>query len=192
MHDDIHKGWHSRGYLPHLDAPGEIQALNFRLGDSVPKKVIVAWKRELLGTPGNEAEVRKRISKYEDAGYGSCLLGNPANAEIVQSCLFHADGRRYRLLEWCVMPNHVHVMIEALSGASLGQIVKEWKSYSAHEINRRLGRSGALWAEDYHDRYIRDQGHFEDARFYIRNNPVRAGLCAKAGDWPWSSAGCLR
>jgi len=42
-----HKGWHSRGYLPHLDAPGELQALTFRLADALPAKLVLRWKIEL-------------------------------------------------------------------------------------------------------------------------------------------------
>ncbi len=42
-----HKGWHSRGYLPHLDVAGEIQALTFRLADALPTKVVEGLKMEL-------------------------------------------------------------------------------------------------------------------------------------------------
>ena len=42
---------------------------------------------------------------------------------------------------------------------------------------------------DYFDRFIRDLDHLYDCRAYIRNNPVKAGLCAKPEDWPFSSAG---
>jgi hypothetical protein len=67
--------------------------------------------------------------------------------------------------------------------------MKTWKIFSAREINRSLGIQGSLWAKDYHDRYIRDENHLANARAYIRNNPVKAGLCEKPKDWPWSSAG---
>lgn len=183
-----HKGWHSRGYLPHLDAPGELQALTFRLADSVPTSVVESWKRELGINPSAEAELRKRIAKYEDAGHGSALLGIGSHAKIVQDCLLHDDGVRYRLIEWCVMPNHVHVLVEPFEGMTLGAIVRSWKTFTSRAINREEGRSGGLWAKDYHDRFIRDQSHFESARAYIRNNPVKAGLCARPKDWPWGSA----
>jgi hypothetical protein len=42
---------------------------------------------------------------------------------------------------------------------------------------------------DYHDRLIRDMDHFHNARAYIRNNPVKAGLCATPDEWVFSSAG---
>ena len=184
------KGWHSRGYLPHLDAPGELQGLTFRLGDSVPKRVIERWQRELSGQPEDllRMELAKRIARYEDAGYGECLLRDRDHAQAIQNCLLHADGHRYRLIEWCIMPNHVHVLIETLDGVRLGDIVRAWKTYGAKVINQRLGRRGSIWEEDYYDRYIRDNDHLLDSRLYIQRNPVKAGLCSKPEDWEWGSA----
>ena len=188
-----HKGWHSRGYLPHLDA-GEIQqAITFRLADALPKKVIDGWKRELERSGPREGaaaeqEMRERIARFEDAGHGSCVLREPSCADVVQDVLLFFDGERYRLLEWCVMPNHVHVLVHCPKGALLGELVKSLKIHSSRRINQRLGRQGRLWALDYHDRYIRDLDHLANARSYIRRNPVKAGLCPKPEDWPWSSA----
>jgi putative transposase len=185
-----HKGWHSRGYLPHLDAPGEIQALTFRLKDAVPEAVIERWRRELSHESNSvrERKLRIQIARFEDAGHGSCLLGLKAHADAVQESLFHADGTRYRLLEWCVMPNHVHVLIQSLEGMPLGEIVRTWKTYTAKVINAGEGTKGPVWAADYHDRYIRDLDHLENARLYIRKNPVKAGLCPAPEAWRWSSA----
>jgi REP element-mobilizing transposase RayT len=190
LEDKPPMGWHSRGYLPHFDAPGQIQALTFRLIDSVPKHVIESWRQELghLADSPADLEMRLRITRYEDRGHGECLLRIPSNAEAVESCLFHADGARYRLIDWCVMPNHVHVMIEPFPRMTLGEIVRTWKTYSARQINRFMGRSGSVWAADYHDRYIRDMKHFAAAKDYVRRNPVKAGLCQSPEGWPWSSA----
>jgi REP element-mobilizing transposase RayT len=67
-------------------------------------------------------------------------------------------------------------------------VVQRWKGTTAVEINRLLGRTGTLWAPDYYDRYIRDMNHLHDSIAYIHRNPVKAGLCEKAEDWPFSSA----
>jgi putative transposase len=189
----MHKGWHSRGYLPHLDAPGELQGLTFRLRDAIPKAVLERWRQELPRDPEAHAvgEWMKRIARYEDAGHGECLLKVPQHAEAVESCLLYSDGSRYRLLEWCIMPNHVHVLIATMEGMALGDIVRCWKTYSAKTINGLIGRTGSLWEHDYHDRYIRDESHLHSARSYIRNNPVKAGLCRRAEDWRWGSAARL-
>jgi REP element-mobilizing transposase RayT len=166
-----------------------VQAVTFRLADSLPQKVIDGWRAELdQRNPKSEAELRRRIAHWEDAGHGDCLLAKPAHAELVENALLHFDQHRYRLLEWCIMPNHVHVILEQLAGIELDQIVKSWKSYTARKINDAEGRSGALWEREYHDRYIRDGKHLEDARLYVRNNPVVAGLCSAPVDWSYSSA----
>ena len=87
------------------------------------------------------------------------------------------------------MPNHVHVLCKLAEASSLGAVIRSWKGASAIDINRLLGRSGRLWMADYFDRFIRDPDHFHDCRAYIRNNPVKAGLCQNPEDWPFSSAG---
>jgi REP element-mobilizing transposase RayT len=70
----------------------------------------------------------------------------------------------------------------------LSGILHSLKSFTSHEANKMLHRDGQFWIEDYFDRYIRDEQHFEKTIKYIENNPVKAGFCLKAGDWPYSSA----
>ncbi len=101
--------------------------------------------------------------------------------------LRHFDAERYRLLAWCVMPNHVHTLVEMMVGFPLEDVVHSWKSYTAHEINRILGRRGRVWQPEGFDRYIRDEKHFNRVIGYIEDNPVSAGLVRSAEDWPWSS-----
>jgi REP element-mobilizing transposase RayT len=189
------KGWHSRGYLPHCDAPETLQFVTFRLRDSLPEKVIARWKEELgitsVQQPKSELTLvlRNRIETYEDAGHGACYLQNPEIAETIQSALLHFDGERYRLLEWCIMPNHVHVMIETLPDHHLADIVHSWKSFTANKCNAILGLEGTFWQREYYDRYIRSDNHYSEICEYIRYNPVKAGLAKAPEEWPWSSAG---
>lgn len=124
---------------------------------------------------------------YEDAGHGACDLRDPRIAEIVENALLHFDGQRYRLLEWCIMPNHVHVLIETASGHALGDVVQSWKSFTAKKANQILGRSGKFWMADYYDRFVRDENHLIAVRRYIRENPVNAGLCDRAEEWRFGS-----
>lgn len=123
-----------------------------------------------------------------DSGHGSCLLREPGCAALVEEALLRADAERYRLLAWCVMPNHVHVLAEQIEGFPLGDIVQAWKSASAHEINRTLRRKGRLWRREYFDRFMRDDDHLPSTIAYVENNPVAAKLVAAPTDWMWSSA----
>ena len=119
-------------------------------------------------------------------------MRRPEIAALVRDALSRFDGERYRLLEWCVMPNHVHVLIRQEPGFPLAEIVRSWKVFTAREANAILRRTGRFWMREYHDRCIRDENHLAVAVAYIRNNPVKAGLCERAEDWPWSSATGMR
>jgi putative DNA methylase len=123
-----------------------------------------------------------------DQGHGRRDLADPIIAELVQNALLSFDGERYALLAWCVMPNHVHVLVEARSGYRLDRVVHSWKSYTGVAANRALGRAGAYWAREYFDRFMRDDEHLARTAAYIEGNAVKAGLCANVSDWCFSSA----
>ena len=169
-----HLGWRSRGYLPHFDAAHVIQHIVFSLADAMP--------------PAFRAPSAMHADRALDRGHGSCLLREPRCAAMVEDALLRADAERYRLLAWCVMPNHVHVVAEQLEGCPLGDVVQAWKSTAAHEINHALGRKGRLWRREYFDRFMRDDDHLSTTIAYVENNPVAAGLVAAPADWRWSSA----
>lgn len=130
----------------------------------------------------------KLIDQYEDAGIGECLLRDDSIAQIVQDTLLFNHQKKYELICWCIMPNHVHTLIAPVEGMSLSEIMYDWKSYTTHAINKALNRKGKLWMMEYFDRYIRDNDHFQKVVNYIHNNPVKAGLVADPANWRWSSA----
>jgi REP element-mobilizing transposase RayT len=174
------KGWHSRGYLPHFDSPEIVQFVTFRLGDSLPKAVAEALRHR-------EGDVH-RIERELDLGLGACWLNRPEIAALVEAALLHFDGQRYRMLAWCLMPNHVHAVVEMMDGHSLSDIVGGWKSFTAHKANEQLGRAGRFWHADYFDRFMRNEEHLSQTIEYIEQNPVKAGLVGRASAWAWSSA----
>ncbi|HEX2889871.1 REP-associated tyrosine transposase [Vineibacter terrae] len=175
-----HRGWYSRHYLPHFDAAHLLQVVTVRLADSLPTSIMAQVRR----VPEAQAETEA----FLDSGYGACWLREPAVAKVVETSLLHFDGTRYRVLAWCIMPNHVHMMIEQMEGHRLGDVVGSWKRFSALQANRILGRQGPFWQTEYFDRFIRDGGHYHAAIAYIENNPVKAGLVEQAAHWLWSSA----
>lgn len=191
--------WYSRGYLPHRDAKQLLQAVTFRLADSLPQEKLKLLEEELSNLPANQRAThrREKIEHWLDAGMGCCALRHPKLAEQMHHSLQFFDGQRYRLLAWCIMPNHVHVIIETLT--PIARIVQSWKSVTArwalaHNEELKLGIPDTkhLWMRDYWDRYIRNDTHFENTVIYIHQNPVKADLCERAEDWPWSSAGSPR
>jgi len=188
------KGWYYRGYLPHYDSKQTIQSITFRLADSLPQEKLRQLECELDQLPesARETERRKKIEQWLDAGMGCCALRHSGLAEVMEGTLLKFDGERYHLIAWCIMPNHVHVLIESM--APLSKIVQSWKSYTGRwalgkNAELGLGVPGKhLWMREYWDRYIRDGKHFSQVVRYIHENPVKAGLCLDPQDWRWSSA----
>jgi REP element-mobilizing transposase RayT len=156
------------------------------LADSLPKQVLLELEKRALGTaneplPRAELEkVRARrarlIEAYLDRGAGKCYLARPKVAELVSTALKFGKDRDYRLLGWCVMPNHVHVVAKLLPGRRLSTILHSWKSHSAKEANKLLLRSGEFWEREYYDRLIRTEDELGRTLRYIKHNPVKAGL----------------
>jgi putative DNA methylase len=181
---------HDRGYLPHWEAGTQPQSITFRLADSLPQSLLASWEAELQRLPDDKrnAERRRRIEQALDQGIGACHLRRPEIARIVEEALLHFDGTRYQLHAWVVMPNHVHALITPLHGESLSAILHSWKSFTAKAANRVLGTSGQFWQEEYFDRMIRDEAHWDNVVAYIEQNPVKAGLCQRPEDWPFGSA----
>ena len=177
-------GWHERGYIPHLDGEEFLQFITFRLADSMPQDVLDRWREEAE----TDAEFRKQVEQYLDSGFGECHLAKPEIASMVRDALFHHADSKYRLDAWVIMPNHGHVLLAPLKGVHLPDVMHSIKSFTAHEANKLLGRSGQFWQKESFDRYIRNPKHYASVVRYIENNPVKAGLCDFPWEWKFSSA----
>jgi putative transposase len=178
-----HRGWHERGYMPHFDAGAVVQTVTFRLADSLPRE----FYEKAAVVASNNTERSFLLEKGIDQGRGNCILSDSVNADITRRTLKHFDGEQYLLLAWVIMPNHVHAMIEQVPSHSLTNVVQSWKSVSAHAINKARGRNGRIWSPDYFDRFVRDEAHYANAKYYIEYNPVKARLVDKPEDWSYSS-----
>jgi len=172
-----------RGNLPHIYKEGCTYFVTFGLVDAVAGHLRKKGRVDLGDNP-------ERIAKELDPSplLGSCLLNDSKAASIVEDTLLHFQGERYALSAWCVMPNHVHALVTPFPGFTLPKILHSWKSFSAHEINRALGREGRVWEEEAFDHLVRNEQAFGAFVDYTENNPVKAGLCERPGDWAFSSA----
>ncbi len=181
--------WHSRGYLPHWEAGERPQFLTYRLADTLPHHVVDELCAELQALrPGRwQASLHSRLERYLDQSVGACYLARPAVAQIVQNSLLQHDAAAYRLLEWVIMPNHVHALLVPIPPETLTSIMRGHKGSTARAINPLLGRTGRFWHPDYYDRLVRDEEHLVRVRNYIARNPVAAGLCGRQEDWVFSS-----
>jgi REP element-mobilizing transposase RayT len=99
-----------------------------------------------------------------------------SSARSVAENLRHFDGERYRLSEFVVMPNHVHLLVCLLGQTDLEKQCYSWKKYTATQINRVLGERGRFWHEESFDHLVRSPEEFEHLRRYIVENPQQARL----------------
>jgi putative transposase len=102
--------------------------------------------------------------------------------------LLAETGRKHswRCHVFCLMGTHYHLILETTLARLSGGLHRLNGVY-AQLFNRRHGRSGHLFGDRFHAWVVSDDDHLRAACHYVLQNPVRAGLCAKAADWPWSS-----
>ncbi len=196
----------SRRNLPHWRQGGVTYFVTFRLADSLPQEKLEQlrierekWLKthhEPLSNADKQEYWRlfsKKVEDWLDAGIGSCVLRDPKVAKIVADALQHFDGERYKLGEWVVMPNHVHLLVTPKNGHELTDILHSWKSFTANEINELTGASGAFWQHESYDHIVRSQEELERIEQYIRDNPRKAGITvAQASSLAGTSASSLR
>jgi len=88
---------------------------------------------------------------------------------------------------YCLMTNHIHLVVTPKREDSLAEALKRVNQLYAQYVNRLHGRSGHLWENRFFSCPL-DQEHVWRVLVYVERNPVRARLCRKAWTWQWSSA----
>lgn len=194
--------------LPHWQPHGAAYFITFRLANSLPKVAIHRLRKlrkQALRKSGNMEElgnevrdkVNQRIFKrYEDlldgVHRGSTWLKNEKVAQIVADSIEYRHKKKYDLLAYCIMPNHVHLVIKLLdpktykSNRPVTDIIGRLKSYTASQANRELGRKGVFWQPESYDHVIRDGDEMNRIIRYTLDNPVKAGLVKHWKDWKFS------
>jgi REP element-mobilizing transposase RayT len=167
--------------MPHWEESAGSYFVTFRLADSLPQQALLRIKAEIREGKDTRNTKAKKLERYLDQGCGACFLAQPKIAESVATTLRAFDGVRYRHFAWCVMPNHVHAVLQPHEPFELASILHSWKSYSAQIANQALGRKGSFWQREYYDRLIRDGNELGRAISYTAANPLKAGL----RDWKW-------
>ena len=173
-----------RGRLPHWEAEGATYFVTFRLADALPESVLKSYEFEWADIiEGAERQARplttaerkhldelfsERINDYLDRGAGACHLCRPELAWMVADALQFFHSQRYRLLAWCVMPNHVHVVFAPFTGHGLAEILHSWKSFTSKQANTLLGSVGQFWEREYYDHLVRDEEDLARAIDYVR------------------------
>jgi REP element-mobilizing transposase RayT len=205
-----------RRHLPHWQPEGKLLFVTWRLWGSLPRLVLSRLREQaerekakqragassneffVSGAPAKRGSAVSRIAAkqflridriLDRAEAGPLWLKDSKVADIVVETLKYAAGRLNccELHAYVVMANHVHLLMTPRD--SIARITKSIKGYSARKANTILKREGApFWQDESFDHWVRSERSFWRIKDYIERNPVKAGLAAKPGDWPWSSA----
>lgn len=212
--------------LPHIHPLKSIFFVTFRLAGSFPKaKLLKHLRKKALHTerlrrfektvrnPEETERARAELLRFERAWFvefeeildkavfGPKWLSVAAVRDIVAAEIAKGDGEDYKLYAFCIMSNHVHLVLKPLLSEAdlqersregipvqserktLTEILRTVKGASARKANLALGRSGRFWAPESYDRFVRsDDELYRTIRYTIRN-PVKAGLTESWKDW---------
>jgi putative transposase len=190
------KSTYARYYLPsqpsHIHPDGYPLFITFRLADSLPKEIVLKVKlereQEIKSAKSQpEAErnevARQHFIRYDD-WLDSCAFG-PRWMEDEK--ILKMDNNRYKLIAYCIMSNHLHMLIEPCvlkhadhKGKSarypVAEALRLLKGSTGRECNMAIERSGHFWHHESYDHFVRDENELTRTIQYILNNPVKAGL----------------
>ncbi len=94
-----------------------------------------------------------------------------------------------RLIAYCLMPNHLHLVLWPHGDGDLSRWMQWLMTAHVRRHHRRHGTDGHLWQGRFKAFPVQKDGHLLTVLRYIERNPLRAGLVGRAEDWPWSSLG---
>jgi putative transposase len=100
---------------------------------------------------------------------------------LLDSTKFYEAKMRWHITLFLLMPDHVHAVLSFQRCKSISEVIRNWKRFHTR-VNR------VIWQEGYFDHRLRadERGNQLATKLnYIRQNPVAAGLCTRAEDWPW-------
>ncbi len=109
------------------------------------------------------------------------LTAAPLAQALLDSARFYETRQRWHLTLFLLMPDHLHALLSFANDEPMSAIVGDWKHFQAR-------KHAIIWQGGYFDHRLRDdeRGEQLSAKMnYIRQNPVAAGLCKRAEEWPW-------
>ena len=187
--------------MPHIDMPGHLTFVTFRLADSMPREVVEQWHHEIescleehdlagqtiediLNADDIDESLKNELRQFKnrkwhghlDDCHGACVLRAPHTRKLVEDSLQHFESERYDLDRFVIMPNHVHLLIQMRQGFLLRKQLTETLRYSARTVNAHLKQDGTFWQSEPFDHIVRSEAQFEYLQQYIVDNPQKARL----------------
>ena len=176
--------------------------------NSLPPAVVAELQaqreKELQAAKGAEEryEIQKKYFGHYDEWLDRCQHGHDwlrqdAVAQIVADEIHKEASRQYELYAYCIMPNHVHLLILSLiekfppsnmksAISPIAEIMRLLKGRTARYCNLALNRAGKFWHHEYYDHFVRNEKEMERIIRYILNNPGKAGLAKEWKEWKFT------
>jgi len=174
-----------RRKLPHIIPANAVFFITYRIADSLPIHIINKYRidKETKEILPNYFEV---IDNYLDTQDG--ILKREEIATVVKESLWHYNNKYYKLLAYCIMPNHVNFVINTnkFPAKELFSIMKVIKGVSANKINKIINKNGQFWQHESYDRIVRGRNELGNVIDYIMNNPVKAKLVNNWEEWDYT------
>ena len=105
--------------------------------------------------------------------------------DLIASAIKYFDNVRYAVSAFVVMDDHCHVLFAPHEGFDFSAIIHTWKSFTSNQLQRKLGRKGSIWMQEYFDRIVRDDDEFRQKAEYIITNPQRRWPEVNDYRWVW-------
>jgi len=128
--------------------------------------------------PGALFHIRIALDREKEQ---KALINPPLAEGILDSARFYETKMHWHITLFLLMPDHLHALLSFARDQAMSEAIRDWKRFNARTNH-------VLWQEGYFDHRLRpdERGVQLSAKMnYIRQNPVAAGLCARAQEWPW-------
>ncbi|MFI5252801.1 MAG: transposase [Bacteroidota bacterium] len=210
-----------RRNLPHIHSENAVFFITFRLVNSLPAAVVEKLKQEQMIEEKRLMAIKNTLKRRQELNAGRKRyiirfdemldrandsprwLGDERIAGLVQKKIHSLDNDAYYLISHCIMPNHVHLVIDIdivdkrkiiltkrdksrSTITLLAKILQKIKGAMAHEANIILNRKGQFWQHESFDHVVRNGTELENIISYVLYNPVKAGLVKTPEEWKWS------
>ncbi len=115
------------------------------------------------------------------------FLENEDFGKYLDLLRYYKKKYKFKLYCYCLMPNHVHLLLQIKMGRNLGKIMQGVNLTYAIWFNEKYNKVGHLWQGRYKSMLINKDRYMLECIQYIEINPIRAGICKSPVDYPWSS-----